>query len=655
LFAIKHQYIKVEKLGMDSLLLYWKGDQLMCGFVGFVSNKLLDPDQHEQNNMMKRTDIITHRGPDDDGFYTDDTVQFGFRRLSIIDLEGGHQPLSYENDRYQIIFNGEIYNYLELRDELIKEGVTLATSSDTEVILALYAARGEEVVKVLRGMFGFVIWDKEDKKIFAARDPFGIKPFYYMETEDGLFLASEKKSLLVGRHPSPVANEALQHYLTFQFVPEPETMDASIKRLPPGHYIVKNSEKPLEVKAYWKPEFKPIKQPVDKIKTAIRDTLYESVKMHMRSDVPVGAFLSSGIDSTSIVALAKEFHPNIQTFTVGFEGEGYSEIDVAKDSAEKLGVENIHAVITPQAFLKELPKIVWHMDDPVADPAAVPLYFVAREASKHVKVVLSGEGADELFGGYNIYREPRDLRWFKNMPEGVKSFLKKIAIKLPEDMKGRSFLLRGCTPMKERYIGNAFMFDESEKRFVMKSHKEVTHFTQITEALYASAHVYSDVETMQYIDMHTWLRGDILVKADRMTMAHSLELRVPFLDKEVFKVASAIPGELKIANKTTKYALREAMRGVVPDSILYRRKLGFPVPIRIWLKDELYDWAKNLIRESQADQWINKSYVYKLLDDHRNAKRDNSRKIWTLLMFMVWHQIYIEKALQFDHEGVRQL
>ncbi|GGH75065.1 asparagine synthase (glutamine-hydrolyzing) [Pullulanibacillus pueri] len=625
----------------------------MCGFVGFVSNRLLEPGKHEQNNMVERTNIITHRGPDDNGFYTDDTVQFGFRRLSIIDLEGGHQPLSFEDDRFHIIFNGEIYNYLEIKEELVKEGVTFSTTSDTEVILALYATRGEEAVKSLRGMFGFVIWDKQEKKLFAARDPFGIKPFYYMETNDGTFFASEKKSLLIGEEPHPVAQEALQHYLTFQFVPEPETMNANIRRLAPGHYLTKKVGEEMVIKSYWKPTFSPSNQGLDEAKKSIREALRDSVQMHMRSDVPVGAFLSSGIDSTSIVALAKEFHPNIQTFTVGFEREGYSEIDIAKDSAEKLGVENIHTVITPEAFIEELPKIIWHMDDPVADPAAIPLYFVAKEASKHVKVVLSGEGADELFGGYNIYREPLDLKWLKKMPKGTQRFIKSVANKLPSDMKGRSFLIRGCTPMEERYVGNAFMFDEDEKRFIMKHHRETTHFTQVTSDIYARANRYTDVETMQYVDIHTWLRGDILVKADRMTMAHSLELRVPFLDKEVFAVASKIPSELKTANKTTKYALREAMRGIVPDSILYRKKLGFPVPIRVWLKNELYDWAKNLIRESGTDEWINKSYVYKLLDDHRNDKRDNSRKIWTTLIFMLWHQIYVEKAMQQSSEKAR--
>lgn len=622
-----------------------RSEFVLCGFVGYISNLTLTERQLEANQISKRTDMITHRGPDDEGFYNDETVQLGFRRLSIIDLESGHQPLSYEDTRYHIIFNGEIYNYIELRDELVEKGYSFDTSSDTEVILALFADRGVEAFKALRGMFAIVIWDKLNKQLSAARDPFGIKPFYFMETEEGTFFASEKKSILTGRDTDPVSQEALQHYLTFQFVPEPMTMADDIKKLEPGHYITKKMDEPLKIEAYWKPIFTPKNQTLDEAKNKIFDVLRDSVKVHMRSDVPVGAFLSSGIDSTSIVALAREFHPAIKTFTVGFEREGFSEIDIAKDSAEKLGVENIHTVITPEAFIQELPKIVWHMDDPVADPAAVPLYFVAKEASKHVKVVLSGEGADELFGGYTIYHEPISLRWFNNVPNSGKKLLKMAANFLPDDVKGKSFITRGCTPLEERYIGNANIFSEEEKRFVMKQYQNARHFTDVTKPVYERASSYTEVEKMQYIDIHTWLRGDILVKADRMTMAHSLELRVPFLDKDVFSVASEISAELKTANGTTKLALREAMRGIVPESILFRRKLGFPVPIRHWLKNEIYDWAVQLINSSQTGDMINKSYVIKLLEDHRNNKRDNSRKIWTVLIFMLWHQIYIEKVI----------
>ncbi|WP_085522898.1 asparagine synthase (glutamine-hydrolyzing) [Tuberibacillus sp. Marseille-P3662] len=617
----------------------------MCGFVGFISNHLSQPNDHEQNGMTYRTQLITHRGPDDDGFYTDDRVQFGFRRLSIIDLEGGHQPLAYDDGRYFMIYNGEVYNYVELREQLEAEGYEFQTDSDSEVIIASYAAKKEEAVKDLRGMFAFVIWDKVEQTIFAARDPFGIKPFYYMETDEGTFFASEKKSLLAGEANDDLSQAALQYYLTYQFVPEPYTMSKKIHRLEPGHYFTKKADGSMSVHPYWQPEFRAAPKTIDTAKKQIRDAMRDSVSVHMRSDVPVGAFLSSGIDSTAIVALAKELNPNIETFTVGFEREGYSEIDVAKDTAEQLNVNNTHTVITPEAFVNELPKIIWHMDDPVADPAAIPLYFVAKEASKHVKVVLSGEGADELFGGYNIYREPLALNWFKNIPDFGRRLLKETAQRLPETTKGRNYVIRGCTPLEERYIGNAFMFDEQEKQFLYKGFLPQTHFTDVTSNLYERVKDNKDIERMQYVDLHTWLRGDILVKADRMTMAHSLELRVPFLDKPVFDVASSIPEDLKTGNKTTKYALREAMRDIVPDSVLYNKKLGFPVPIRVWLRNELYDWARQVIADSQVDEWINKSYVYKLLEDHRHQKRDNSRKLWTILVFMLWHQMYVEKTI----------
>ncbi|RYM06235.1 asparagine synthase (glutamine-hydrolyzing) [Sporolactobacillus sp. THM7-7] len=625
----------------------------MCGFCGYIAkNHHLHPGRHDQNAMNKRAGIIEHRGPDDAGFYTDDKVQLAFRRLSIIDLAGGHQPLPYENERYYIAFNGEVYNYVELRNELINKGYTFQTTSDTEVIVALYADRGEACVKELRGMFAFIIWDKQEKTLFAARDIFGIKPFYYMENENGIFFASEKKSLLVGEEAHPVSKKALQYYLTFQFVPEPYTLSEQIRRLEPGHYLLKREGEPLENRAYWAPTFAPVSQTADEAVKKIQSVLVDSVRMHMRSDVPVGAFLSSGIDSTCIVALAKRFNKNIKTFTVGFQSRGYNEIDIARDSAEKLGVENFSVEVTPEMFLEELPRIVWHMDDPVADPAAIPLYFVAREARKHVKVVLSGEGSDELFGGYNIYREPIALRWFDAVPKSGKNLIHALAEKLPVGMKGRSYLLRGTTPMTERYVGNAFMFHEKEKKYVLKTFTEDTPFTNITHPIYDQASGYDKVAQMQLVDMKTWLRGDILVKADRMTMAQSLELRVPFLDKKVFDVARTLPPSLKTADGTTKYAFREAMRGIVPDSILFRKKLGFPVPIRIWLKDELYDWARTLIKSSATDRYINKSYVYKLLDDHRSGKRDNSRKIWTILMFMLWHQIYVEKTITFDKRSL---
>ncbi|WP_042354712.1 asparagine synthase (glutamine-hydrolyzing) [Bacillus rubiinfantis] len=622
----------------------------MCGFIGCVHDKAESNHEEQKKQFQNMNNIITHRGPDDAGYFNDDHIQFGFRRLSIIDLEAGHQPLSYENKRYWIIFNGEIYNYVELREELVKAGLTFATSSDTEVIIALYSHFGEKAVEKLRGMFAFVIWDKQEQTVYGARDPFGIKPFFYFTAGAKTFFASEKKSILLALENDVLDYDSLQHYLTYQFVPEPSSLSAGIKKLEPGHYFTKKIGAEMKIKRYWKAHFAPVhKSETDYIKE-IRDVLFDSVKMHMRSDVPVGSFLSGGIDSSLIVSIAKEFHPAIKTFSVGFDHNGFSEIDVAKETADKLGLENISYIISPEEYMKEIPRIIWHMDDPLADPACVPLYFVAREARKHVTVVLSGEGADELFGGYNIYREPQDLAIFNKIPRVFHRFLKIIAAMMPEGMKGKSFIERGVTPMEQRYIGNAKMFMEEEKRELLNVYREGLQYTDITKPLYEESRGYDPVDRMQYIDIHTWMRGDILLKADRMTMAHSLELRVPFLDKEVFQVASKIPTSLKTANGTTKYILRKAAEGIVPEHVLNRKKLGFPVPIRHWLKAEMNEWVKTIIRDSQTDHLINKSYVLRLLDDHCLGKADNSRKIWTVLMFMVWHQVYIEQVFSFTSE-----
>ncbi|MED0685333.1 asparagine synthase (glutamine-hydrolyzing) [Anoxybacillus ayderensis] len=622
----------------------------MCGFVGYISDVPKEINSNWKETFRYMNDLITHRGPDDHGYFFDEYVSFGFRRLSIIDLENGHQPLCYENERYWIIFNGEIYNYVELRDELIKKGCSFSTHSDTEVIVALYSIEKENVVNKLRGMFAFVIWDKQEKEIFAARDPFGIKPFFYVEKEDHLFVASEKKSILYALEHDELNHEALQHYLTFQYVPEPLTMSAHIRKLEPGHYMKKKLGEKLNIQRYWKATFHPTNQSERELVKEIQQVLFDSVSIHMRSDVPVGSFLSGGIDSSLIVAIAKQFHPHIKTFSVGFEREGFNEIDVAKETAEKLGVENISYIISPNEYVEELPKIIWHMDDPLADPAAVPLYFVAREARKYVTVVLSGEGADELFGGYNIYHEPKSLQIFERMPNFIRSILAMIAKVLPEGVKGKSFIERGITPIEKRYIGNAKMYSEQEKSKLLKMYNQHVSYTNITAPFYHETEGYPSINRMQYIDIHTWLRGDILLKADKMTMAHSLELRVPFLDKKVFEVAAKIAPEMKVKNKTTKYILRKAAEGIVPDHVLHRKKLGFPVPIRHWLKDEIYDWAKRTIKESETDHLFHKDVLYRLLEEHRQNKADHSRKIWTVLTFMVWHQVYVEKKYHFMNE-----
>lgn len=624
----------------------------MCGFVTVLKDTVISENIRSES-LRQMTSVITHRGPDDEGFYVDEHMCMGFRRLSIIDLEKGNQPFSYDDGRYMIVFNGEIYNYIELREQLINEGFTFSTSSDTEVILAMYKHKGAEAVNYLRGMFAFVIWDKQTETMFGARDPFGIKPFYFVDSDDGLYCASEKKSLLYLDDVSKELNiESLHHYLTFQYVPEPRTILKDVSLLEPGTTITREIGSKSVVNRYWKLNFSPENRSFDERTSEIRRVMEDSVRIHMRSDVPVGAFLSGGVDSTIIVALCKEINPMIKTFTVGFEREGYSEIDLAKETAAELGVENISKIITVDEFINELPKIIWHMDEPMADPAAVPLYFVAKEARKHVTVVLSGEGSDEIFGGYNIYREPVSLRMFNHIPVPAKRILKSMSGIIPEGVKGKGFIERGCSTVEERYVGDVFVFNNTEKKAFLKDYDERIKYELVTAPYYEQAKGYDDTTKMQYIDINTWLRGDILVKADRMTMANSLELRVPFLDKEVFNVASKLTLDQKIGNGTTKYALREAFRGIIPDSVTTRRKLGFPVPFRHWLKNELYDWAVKLIEESQTDRYIDKGAILSMLERHRLGPVDYGRRLWAVLIFMLWHQIFIENKYSFPIDPV---
>lgn len=614
----------------------------MCGFITVLNYGKKDDKFITQDELKKMSDIIFHRGPDSDGYYIDENIGMGFRRLGFFDLERGSQPLFYDNGRYVITYNGEIYNHIELRDKLKAKGYEFSTTTDTEVIIALYKEKGKDLLNDLRGMFAFVIYDKQEEEVFIARDFFGIKPLFYYRTEDKFYFASEKKSILEKEEATGVNTEALQHYMTYQYVPGDMTMMKDMYEMPPGHYAKFKIGEDMKPVRFWEAEFKPVYRSVEKAKSDIIDVLRDSVKVHMRSDVPVGCFLSGGVDSTVVAALSKEVNPNIKTFTVGFEREGFSEIDFAKESADSIGVENISKIITPEEFMEELPKIVWYLDDPVADPALVPLYFLAKLARQSVKAVLSGEGADELFGGYTIYREPISLGVFKKIPKALYTPIRGVSNVMPKGMKGKSFIQRGTTPLVERFYGNAKIFTEKEKSKFLKTYSRGVKYTDITGPIYERYKDYDDITKMMEIDIHTWMRGDILVKADRMTMANSLELRVPFLDKKVFEVASKVGSELRIAENTTKYALREAAKEVVKTGASTRRKLGFPVPIRHWLKDEMHDWAVDIIKNSNIDEFIDKKYILKLLEDHCNGVDDNSRKIWTVLIFAIWHNIYID-------------
>jgi asparagine synthase (glutamine-hydrolysing) len=631
----------------------------MCGLLAYLSTDAERVDDVRVQRMRGALHCLHHRGPDDTAVWADPNAVLAFNRLALIDIEGSPQPMPYAQDRYRILFNGEIYNYVELREELAAAGADLRTHGDTETIVAGYHLWGEKVVERLRGMFAFVIWDTRTRTAFGARDPFGIKPLFTARLADGgLVFSSEKKALLEllggSEGAGGVDAASLQHYLTLQYVPEPATLHRGIRRIESGtSFTVRDGE--LATRRYFHPAFPVRPVPGDEqqaLYDRIAAVLDDSVRVHMRADVTVGSFLSGGIDSTAIAALAKRYNPKLMTFTVGFEREGFSEIDVAAESARAIGVEHITKVVSPEEFAESIPLVVWYLDDPVADPALVPLHFVAREARKHVKVVLSGEGADELFGGYNIYREPLSLAAFDKLPGGIRRALGALSTRLPDGMRGKDLLRRGSIPLEQRYYGNARIFRDDELTFLEQRDPDLSHVA-VTAELYRRTREagYDDVTAMQYVDLFTWLRGDILVKADKMTMANSLELRVPFLDPEVFAVAGTLPVDQRVTKETTKFALRRALEQIVPPHVLNRRKLGFPVPTRHWLAEDLHEWARQIIEESQTDEWLDRRHILWMLDEHRDNQRagspvDYSRKLWTLLVFMVWHGIFVEERIK---------
>ncbi|MFC4000802.1 asparagine synthase (glutamine-hydrolyzing) [Prauserella oleivorans] len=630
----------------------------MCGLLGLVCPSENDAAE-ARPAVGQALRCQRHRGPDETETWADGEVVYGFNRLAIIDVDHSHQPLTWgppENPtRYTINFNGEIYNYLELREELATEhGAKFATEGDTEAIVAAYHHLGPAAVGKLRGMFAFLIWDSERKVVFGARDPFGIKPLFYSAGPRGIAFASEKKSLLELSGTLGVEEKldrtALQHYLVLQYVPEPESLHAGIRRIESGTSFTVTPGGELRAERYFSPEFRatPVSGParVAALHEEIAEVMRDSVAKHMRADVTVGAFLSGGIDSTAIAALAKEHNPNLITFTTGFEREGYSEVDVAAESAAAIGVKHVVRTVSPDEMMETLPLIVWYLDDPVADPALVPLWFIAREARKHVKVVLSGEGSDELFGGYTIYREPLSLAPFEKMPGALRRFLGSVSKAIPEGTRGKDLLRRGALSLEERYYGNARIFRDDQLREVLRTFTEGVGHRDVTGPWYDLSRGWDPVARMQHVDLFTWLRGDILVKADKVTMANSLELRVPFLDTEVFRVASSIPLDQKITRETTKFALRRALDGIVPAHVLNRRKLGFPVPIRLWLRDEMYDWARGIIADSRTDDLLDKAAVQALLDEHRAGTLDHSRRLWALLVFMIWHGIFVEHRIK---------
>ena len=585
----------------------------MCGFVGFC-----DDSKNKKKIIRDMADIIKHRGPDSDGYYVDNNIALGFRRLSIIDLDKGSQPIFNEDKDKVIVFNGEIYNYKEIREELKSKGHKFSTNTDTEVILHGYEEYKEDILNKLRGMFAFVIYDIKEKSLFGARDFYGIKPFYYYYDNENFLFGSEIKSFLGNPNFKKELNkDMLSQYLTFQCSIGEDTFFKNTYKLLPGHYFI-YKDKELEVKKYYEVKLEPNDdKSLEEWVSGIREVIDNSVLAHKVSDVEVGSFLSSGVDSSLIAKLSSVD----KTFTVGYDNKKYSEIDYAKEFSDKINVSNVSKKISKEEYFKEFSNVQYYMDEPLADASAVMLYFLSKTASKHVKVCLSGEGADEIFGGYNIYHEPYSVSWYNKIPYFIRKCIG-ILVYPFRNYTGFNFLYRRSKKIEDRYIGNAFIFEPNDAKKIVNFNYGNKTYKDFTKPYYDKVSDLDVVTKMQYIDFNFWLIYDILLKADKMSMANSLEVRVPYLDREVIEYASKLPSKYKIVGNETKYAFRKVAKEELADKVADKKKLGFPVPIREWLKeDDVYQEVKNMFLES--GYFFKPKKIIKLLDDHRAGKRDN--------------------------------
>lgn len=605
----------------------------MCGFVGFCSKDVKD-----KNVIKEMNNQIIHRGPDSDGYYFDKDVNFGFRRLSIIDLHEGSQPILNESGDTAIIFNGEIYNYQELREDLVAKGYKFKTHTDTEVILHGYEEYGEEgILAKLRGMFAFTIWDSKKEKLFGARDHFGIKPYYYALLDGDLLFGSEVKSFLkYPKFKKEVNEKALKHYLVFQYNPLEETFFKGVKKLRPGHYYIYENGK-MEIKTYYNLTLDYKDMTFDEAVGKIEKEVEESVKYHKISDVEVGSFLSGGVDSSYVVATAL---PD-KTFSVGFDNKGFNETMYAKELSDSLGIKNFAKLITPDEFFEGINKVQYYSDEPHANLSSVPLYFLSKLASEQVKVVLSGEGADELFAGYNEYADALPQRMYRKLPFSLRHKLY-LKYKDRKHFRGQTIILKYGQKVEDRYIGPAeIMTDELANSLVTSKYKNSETSRDLTKKYYDEVKNMDDVSKRLYLDMKMWIVEDILLKADKMTMANSIELRVPLLDKKMWELARTIPVKHKVHNEITKYAFRRAAKNKLPEDWAKRRKLGFVVPFVLWLKEEkYYKIVKEVFNKDFVSEFFDKDKINKLLDDHFNGITNNGRKIYTIYTFLKWYEIY---------------
>jgi len=615
----------------------------MSGLVGFTGE--IENAEDIVSRMMER---IAYRGPDSSGMYLGGDVTLGFRRLAVFGLEDGSQPLYNEERTLVMVCDGEIYNYQKLKENLEQLGHTFSTHTDAETLLHLYEEYGADMLNLLRGMFAFAIYDIENKKLFCARDFFGIKPLYYTHINGNLMFGSEIKSFL--EHPQfkkALNEEALENYLTFQYSVLPETFFKGVYKLPPGHYMI-YEDNSLIIKQYWDLRFDPEDMELPEAVNMIEQAIQESIDTHKQaSDVEIGAFLSSGVDSSYMAASFK----GEKTFTVGFDHNNYNEIEYAKPLSAKIGVKNFSKTITAREYWDILPVVQYHMDEPLADASAVALYFASQTASQYVKIAFSGEGIDEFFGGYNIYKEPMDIKPLTSLPKPVRKLLGALASALPFNFRGKNLLIRASQDIEERYIGTTKIFLKKERERILRRPTGRYDPQYITAPYYKlcvdkNGAAQDDITKMQTLDLHLWAVGDILLKADKMSMAHSLEIRAPYLDREVFKAASRLPVKLRCNKQWTKYAFRQTAQKKLPQNVAEKKKLGFPVPIRFWLReDQYYLRVKKYFISPAAEKYFNTDLIVKLLDQHKRGHIDNSRKIWTIFMFLIWHEQFFAEEL----------
>lgn len=608
----------------------------MCGIVGFVDQKK----KKEKLKIVKdMADQIIHRGPDGEGYFCDDVVALGHRRLSIIDVSGGGQPIFNEDKTKVIIFNGEIYNYASLKDELLELGYQFQTKTDTEVILHGYEAFGDELFARLRGMFSFVIYDTKTKELVGARDHFGMKPFYYYLKDQEFLFASEIKSMLV--HPNfqkEINKDALKMYLIFQYSVKEETFFKNVYKLKPGHYF-HYKDGNLDIKPYFELEYhKNSNKSYDEMKLELQKVLEDSIYYHQTtSDVEVGAYLSGGVDSSYVVSFAK---PD-KTFSVGFSYEGFDETDYASDLSKMLGIKNYRKKISPEDFFEALPRVQWHTDEPHANLSTVPLYFLSELTAEQVKVCLSGEGSDEMFGGYNEYNDPTLLKIYLKFPLFFRKFVRAICKHLPH-FPGRNTLILYGLPFNKRYIGHGtFMEADDANKILADDLKNDESIESVLEPVYSKIKDADEVTKKMFVDFHFWLPQDILLKADKMSMAHSIELRTPLMDAEVFRYAATIPNKYLLKNKETKYLFRDISKDIIPDEWAKRRKCGFPVPFSKWIReDKFYTKVKTTFEQNYVSEFFDQNYILQLLERHYQQKENNGRKIYNIYCFLVWYQEY---------------